>query len=586
MSDQGNSTASQEVECLLKHALPYLYSRGFAMIPPSFQKGHVIHAPFSLLPRKIPRAAYERAYELANPYSQLVDAIARERTWLMEVLKETGEADEFTGRLMSIMQRNIEEGDDQPLFLGIHRSDYMIDVGSDGRSEPSLRQIELNTIASSFGCLSSIVGDYHSYISDRVLLDNSAAGSSLSIAKLCQQKDGTFKNMTRPSPSCALISASLARAHWEYVSRNPSNRGKTVAFVVQAEERNFQDQRQLEYALWHASWKDRTFFDSVPSHFDLQWTQDLAGKIPVRRVTLEYMHEFGISAQPVAHNAEVSASAAMAVAGSKKELLIPKEGHEHLPPSERQYEEVSVVYFRAGYTPSDYPSEAAWKGREVIEFSNAIKAPPISYHLVGKKKVQQALAAPGVVEKFLPETQAHLVRSSFAGLWTLSKAEILANPEIVEKVLHAYDNIGKYVVKPQREGGGNNLYGLEAKRALHNLVQELKKEKGMVDEFQNGEDVTGTISSTEIAAYILMERIFPDPEPAKLVRLGEVLSCDAICEFGVYSVSLTDVSQDYKKTNFLLNSPAGHLIRTKVDGTDEGGVAAGFAVLDSPILIE
>lgn len=36
----------------------------------------------------------------------------------------------------------------------------------------------------------------------------------------------------------------------------------------------------------------------------------------------------------------------------------------------------------------------------------------------------------------------------------------------------------------------------------------------------------------------------------------------------------------------LLNENAGHLVRTKTSDSNEGGVAAGFAVLDSPLLAE
>lgn len=36
----------------------------------------------------------------------------------------------------------------------------------------------------------------------------------------------------------------------------------------------------------------------------------------------------------------------------------------------------------------------------------------------------------------------------------------------------------------------------------------------------------------------------------------------------------------------LLNEEVGHLVRTKVSTANEGGVAAGFAVLDSPYLAQ
>lgn len=35
----------------------------------------------------------------------------------------------------------------------------------------------------------------------------------------------------------------------------------------------------------------------------------------------------------------------------------------------------------------------------------------------------------------------------------------------------------------------------------------------------------------------------------------------------------------------LLDAEAGHLVRTKTAASNEGGVAAGFAVLDSPYLV-
>lgn len=49
---------------------------------------------------------------------------------------------------------------------------------------------------------------------------------------------------------------------------------------------------------------------------------------------------------------------------------------------------VSVCYFRAGYQPSDYPSDVEWAARERLERSSAIKCPDIYLHLAGTKKVQ------------------------------------------------------------------------------------------------------------------------------------------------------------------------------------------------------
>jgi len=54
-----------------------------------------------------------------------------------------------------------------------------------------------------------------------------------------------------------------------------------------------------------------------------------------------------------------------------------------------------------------------------MERSTAIKSPSIYYHLAGTKKVQQSLAKPGVLEKFLTPAQTSVVKEIFTGLYSL-----------------------------------------------------------------------------------------------------------------------------------------------------------------------
>ncbi len=68
---------------------------------------------------------------------------------------QTGKSDEFTGELLKIFETVRAEGIKQKAVLGLHRSDYMLHaVENDTRS---MLQVELNTISSSFGGLSSKV---------------------------------------------------------------------------------------------------------------------------------------------------------------------------------------------------------------------------------------------------------------------------------------------------------------------------------------------------------------------------------------------------------------------------------------------
>ncbi|CAA3031218.1 glutathione synthetase, chloroplastic [Olea europaea subsp. europaea] len=213
-------------------------------------------------------------------------------------------------------------------------------------------------------------------------------------------------------------------------------------------------------------------------------------------------------------------------------------------------EAVAVVYFRAGYAPSDYPSESEWRARLLMEQSSAIKCPSIAYHLAGTKKIQQELAKPNVLERYL-ENKDDIVklRKCFAGLWSLEDSNIVND---------AIEKPGLYVMKPQREGGGNNIYGDDVRETLLRIEKE---------------------GSNENAAYILMQRIFPTLSPAILMRQGISQKDHVISELGVYAAYLRN------KTKVIINEECGYLLRTKVSSSNEGGVVAGFGVIDSIYLV-
>lgn len=82
--------------------------------------------------------------------------------------------------------------------------------------------------------------------------------------------------------------------------------------------------------------------------------------------------------------------------------------------------EVTVVYYRSGYEPAQYPSQNEWDARYLIEKSLAIKCPSIHYHLAGTKKVQQALARPGALKRFITDdVKVKAITDIFTGLYAM-----------------------------------------------------------------------------------------------------------------------------------------------------------------------
>ncbi|KAM6928719.1 glutathione synthetase [Lycodopsis pacificus] len=431
----------------------------------------VTYAAFTLFPTPVPKAVFLQALAVQTHYNTLVDKISQDPDFLQEALASTIEVDDFTARLFRIHQQILKEGKAQSIVLGLNRSDYMLDQGEDGSS--SLKQIEINTIAASFGGLASRMPGVHRHV--------------LKVAGKLEESQRIQDN----NPASGLAGA-VAKA-WELYGSERA----AVMFLVEESQRNIFDHRCMERELWKRN-------------------------IPTIRKRFDHVSKTG-SLDP------------------DKKLFV--DGHE-----------VAVVYFRNGYMPQNYISEQAWDARLLMERSLAVKCPDISTHLAGTKKVQQVLARPGVLERFFPDQPrvVEQIRATFAGLYTLDMG-----PEGDKTVAMALAAPDRFVLKPQREGGGNNIYGSELCRVLQ-----------------------ATKGTTDRAAYILMDKVRPAPGQNYLLRRDAPLKIsNCLSELGVFGAYVR------RGEDTLMNECAGHLLRTKSSEHSDGGVAAGVAVLDNPLLV-
>ncbi len=293
-------------------------------------------------------------------------------------------------------------------------------------------------------------------------------------------------------------------------------------FIVQFPERNVFDQRHLEY--------------------QLQTTHS----IPV----------FRLSFSEITQQTQIPPSN-------------PKRPLHYLPPhSPTTTYEVSVLYFRAGYSPNDYPNPTSWTARLHIERSAAIKCPSILTHLAGSKKIQQVLATPSSphLSRFLsnPSTATH-VRKTFAAIYPLDDSPA---GEQAKTLATDPEKAKEYVLKPQREGGGNNIY----RTAIPSFLASIPEAKWK--------------------GYILMELIEPPALNNSILRNGKIETGGVIGELGVYGVCLWRNGkcgaggEDGGGGEILENWEAGYLLRTKGRESEEGGVAAGFGAVDSCLLVD
>ena len=356
-------------------------------------------------------------------------------------------------------------------------------------------------------CLFALRTDYMTTGNDQRILQVEVNTISTGFANISEQLSSLHKlatarlgggyNLPINTPGTELASA-IAHAHNFYTSKFNLNAGNArVLFIVEPSEKNEIDQRLLELTLFN-------------NHGLL-----------VDRKSLE------------ACNTDC-------VLGSAGQLSA----------GETEY---SIVYFRSGYSPKDYPTEIEWQARTLIEVSRAVKCPTIPGQLAGTKKIQQIwFSLPDkVFERFgltvgRPDSEADRIRSVFAVQGDPStdasmRASAIAHP-------------ADWVLKPQREGGGNNLFNDE-------MVVKLQSAK-----------------SEELKQYVLMERMRPNKAQALVSGnnadgsfTARVIP-DAVTELGIFSVFMSQGG---------LDKTTGHMLRTKDASTDEGGVNAGFAYLDT-----
>ncbi|CAH1722053.1 unnamed protein product [Chironomus riparius] len=436
----------------------------------NFNTDSLQFAPFVLTPSLYPRKEFEKAVNLQTILNELIHKVAHDTEFLRDTLAGTIQVDEFTANLFKIYETVLAEGITQILTLGLLRSDYF------NTTNNNILQVEFNTIASSFGGISSKFRLFHSYILNEL------------------GHNDKIKNLPENNALSGLCDAMVEA--WNIIG----NTKAAILFIIEDVTYNICDQRFHEFQIR----------ENYPH-------------VKVIRKTLTDVFNTG-------------------VLGSNKELIV--DGIV-----------CSVVYFRAGYEPGHYHSQNEWSSRLMIERSSAIKCPSIHYHLAGTKKVQQALAKKGILKRFLTdEEEITRVKEIFTGLYSLDKEE--GGDQVVDMVLK---NPEGYVMKPQREGGGNNIYGSDIPEALT------------------------TMSEEERSAYIVMDRIFPPISRSYMIRpgaQGAPTIVDLVSELGIFGAIIGT------KEKILYNRQVGHMLRTKGSSANEGGVAAGMGALDSPYLFD
>lgn len=364
------------------------------------------------------------------------------------------------------------------------------------KTKKFIYQIEYNTIAATMGYFVDGLKKFYEYFSTKYP-DVFSRYINKDDKRVPLDKQDTIESF------CAsMIDAVKRFANPNALPENDNEYKNTViVFVVQPTERNIYDQRAVEFHLWEKY------------------------QIKSRRLTLN----------EIAKECTQDEDKNIYIDGKK----------------------VSLFYFRACYTEKDYIDEESWKGREMIELSTAIKCPNINTFLTTFKVFQYELTKVDVIKKYINEDLiVNDMLRFFVKLYYVRDLDKEKQKELFTDVLAHVDN---YILKPQKEGGGNNYYG----EAIKQLIPSADVEP-----------------DDKLLSSIIMEKITP-PQYDTVAIIDEVLKqLTCVSEFSVYGVVLSD-GKDY-----FINKTVSYLVRTKEESAKEGGVIVGVASIDLPCLVD
>ena len=205
---------------------------------------------------------------------------------------------------------------------------------------------------------------------------------------------------------------------------------------------------------------------------------------------------------------------------------------------------ISLVYFNS-IDKKDYQDDDAWKAREFLELSNAVKVPDINSYLTSLKIYQYYLSKPDIIMHYNHnELILNDILRFFGGVYYLPDKSKEERNELIEKIK---SDPNKYILISTEEKTGENL-----KSIINSVGEELP------DELIRGIIVEG-YNSPEHESIILKD------DNSKIENV--------VSEYSIYGIILMN------ENNSILNESVSYLIKS-------GKKGESLDIYDLPCLVE
>eukprot|EP01084_Bolivina_argentea_P320126 555398_1 len=464
----------------------------------------------SLYPTIIEKNDYLQLYNLSKIYHKLFDKMSRDYNFIVSALENVAKNDVFIRNYLKIYKRKYESHLNQTTNLGIFRSDYM-----QNKNDNKWGQIEINTASVGGWQFSQKEYDLNKYILSRY------GGLNIKSLNICNTNSSDndcnnnnnyiyFPNNNTLNIICSTLAKAATLVH-------PSNPYILIIPHKYRDENLVIEQRAIEIKLWNDY------------------------KIPcIRRSLRELINNCKLDSD----TNELIIYDKYKISAVYTRMYPDPDSNDEFDSNDNEFE-------------SNDNEFDEWKVLEIIEFSTAINE-TVSYFLLGTKYIQSLCYNKDILLKYLNNNEANLIHKHMFKLYTLDKD---TNKNLNDTINEIKNNPSKYVIKSQKEGGGNCYF-----------------DNDIVELFNKLND-----NNQDYGAYIAMERVYPSEfESLLLYQNGNKYKHHKKCssEIGFFSCYLSDGICNY------VDEVCGVYSKTRPSDATEGGVSHGNGVIDFILILD
>lgn len=471
------------------------------------------HLPFSLLPAMIDIGNYENLCKISKYLHKFIDGMSRDVQFLIQTLKPILTNDVFLSRYIEIYERQLKLNEfNQPISMGIYRTDYM------QNADMKWGQIEINVAGVGGFFAAQKMNDLRRWSIHRY------AGICLPI----------YNN----------DNGKIINNHTNDCTNDMKEDGNTRIFLPNV--------TSFDCCVRTLATAAKLVHPLKPLVMIIHPINTETGIIDQSAIDFELFNKYNVVC--IRRSMRDLCKGRIKLDVETKELIVD------------DVHRISCVFHhqnQTSYYLKSFENEGfdnCMNVIQIIEFSTAIKQ-NMGYTLMGTKIIQALYSTfsldNNILYRYLEKSEAQLIQKYCFNVYCLD-VRLDKNASIV--IADAQKNYNNYVLKPNRDGGGNNFFDEEVK---------IQIDKMLMNENANA-----------LSAYILMEKIDAISFDAWFVNQRQCSKIKSNAEVGIFSCYLASESIIY------VDEVCGSYCKTKNITANEAGIKAGNGVIDSCILRE